>query len=378
MERVVVTGLGLCTSIGKDVPTCWNALISSSGPGPGNHQVAPLDQVQGFEKARFLAISAAKEAIDDSGLSGKKELACTLSASKPFLASPQTPLPSGEGCRRRGEAAFTVISPDEINRSIRERFDLQGESRNVIAACATGAYSIAMAASWIEQGLCEAALAGSVEPYPHPLYEAGFSQMGVLSKENVMRPFDQKRTGFVFGEGAGAVMLESEAHAARRGKTPHARLAGWGLGADAHSAVAFNSNGARIADVIRKALQRSDLPPAAISHINAHGTATRLNDWLETQALLQAFGDHARHLKISATKSTTGHLLGAAGSVEFIFTVLALANQIIPPTRHLETPDAECSLNYTAGTAQHASFENALTLSFGFGGPIGALIASRE
>jgi 3-oxoacyl-[acyl-carrier-protein] synthase II len=200
--------------------------------------------------------------------------------------------------------------------------------------------------------------------------------MGVISRESVMRPFDRRRSGFVFGEGAGAVVLESEKHAAARGKKAYARLSGWGLGADAHSPVAFNSNGARIATVIGKALTRSGLAPDAIGHVNAHGTATKLNDWLETQAIQQAFGEHAPKLRISATKAGTGHLLGASGSVEFIFTVLALATQTVPPTATLEEPDAQCPLDYTPGRSRAAAFDHALSLSFGFGGPIGALVAS--
>jgi 3-oxoacyl-[acyl-carrier-protein] synthase II len=209
------------------------------------------------------------------------------------------------------------------------------------------------------------------------LIRAGFERLGVLSAEPVMRPFDAARTGFIFGEGAGAIVLESEAHASARGMPPLAYLSGWGCGADPHSAVAFNSGGQRIADVIRKALQRARLSPSDIGHVNAHGTATRLNDALETQALHKAFGPQAARLKISATKAATGHLLGAAGSVEFILTVLALRDQQVPPTAHLTTADSACDLDYTPGRASPLAFNHAVSLSFGFGGPIGALVASR-
>ena len=247
----------------------------------------------------------------------------------------------------------------------------------MIAACATGAYSLALAGGWIEQNLCDVVIAGSVEPQPHPLMAAGFERLGVLSAETVMRPFDAARSGFVFGEGAGAIVLESETHAVARGAQPLAWLSGWGCGADPHSAVAFNSGGRRIADVVGKALAKARLSPSDIGHVNAHGTATRLNDALETQALHKAFGPHAARLKISATKSTTGHLLGAAGSVEFILTVLALRDQQVPPTAHLTTQDAACDLDYTREHSQALAFEHAVSLSFGFGGPIGALVASR-
>jgi 3-oxoacyl-[acyl-carrier-protein] synthase II len=153
-------------------------------------------------------------------------------------------------------------------------------------------------------------------------------------------------------------------------------LSGWALGSDSHSPVAFNSDGARIADVIGRALDRGGLSKDMVRHVNAHGTATRLNDWIETQALLKAFGPYAERLMISATKASTGHLLGASGSVEFIFTVLALCRQFIPPTATLETPDPECPLDYTPRTGHAAVFDHALSLSFGFGGPIGALVVS--
>lgn len=311
----------------------------------------------------MLAMSAADEALRDAGnpMIDPERFGCTLSASKPIFG-----------------ADDTIFPPEVIGSEIRAHFGLRGEYRNVVAACATGAYAIALAASWIEQGLCDAVLAGSVEPYPHALMRAGFERMGVVSAEPVMRPFDQSRSGFVFGEGAGVVLLESEAHALRRSARAHARLSGWAWGADGHSAVAFNSNGQRIADVIGKALQRARLTPEAIGHVNAHGTATCLNDWIETQALRKAFGPHVDRLMISATKGSTGHLLGAAGSVEFIFSVLALKHQYIPPTAHLDHTDPECALDYTPRTGHAADFQHALSLSFGFGGPIGVLVASRE
>ena len=280
--------------------------------------------------------------------------------------------------QRGSNVSPIVIPPESINDFIRNHFGLRGECRNVIAACATGAYSIALAASWIEQGLCDVVLAGSAEPPPHPLMEAGFRNMGVLSDEAVMRPFDRRRSGFVFGAGAGICVLEAEDHFKRRsGQPQYAVLSGWGLGSDTHSAVAFNSNGQHIADVIGRALSRAKLLSTEVSYVHAHGTATRLNDWIETQALMKAFGPHAGQLMISATKASTGHMLGAAGSAGFIFTVLALKDQFIPPTATLEESDPECPLDYTPGRGHAAGFEHAMALSFGFGGAIGALVVSR-
>jgi len=314
-----------------------------------------------------MAVAAAKEALQQAGLwDGSRllidpeTLGCTVSASKPLF----------------GNGREEIIAPDAIHQELRRRFAFRGESRNLIAACATGAYSIATAALWIEEGICDVVLAGSVEPYPHPLIAAGFKQMGVVSSEGVTRPFDRRRCGFSFGEAAGVVVLESPAHARRRGHEALAVLSGWALGADTHSAVAFNSNGRHIADVVHRALRRAGLLPREVRHVNAHGTGTRLNDRIETQALQKAFGAHAGRLMISATKASTGHLLGAAGSVEFILAALALRHQFIPPTLTLQEPDPQCPLDYTPLKGHGAAFEHALSLSFGFGGSIGALIVS--
>ena len=363
MANVVVTGLGLSTSLGQGVEANWPRVAHQKPSAP---DALPS---QGLTRAKTLTQHSVDEALTDARLwNGRalenifpERLGCTFSASKPLF-----------------DEASHPHAPDIMTDFVSSRYGIEGEKRNVIAACATGAYAIAQGAGWIEQGLCDVVLAGSVEPRPHPLIEAGFQQMGVVSPETVMRPFDHHRAGFVFGEGAGAVVLESEAHASARGARVYARLSGWGLGADGHSAVAFNSNGQKIADVIIRALKRAGVEGAQIRHVNSHGTATRHNDWIETQALLKAFGPQAQNLMVSATKAATGHLLGAAGSVEFILTALALHHQWIPPTESLETPDPECPLDYTPRHGHAASFDHALSLSFGFGGPIGALVVSRS
>ena len=364
MSRIVITGLGLHTSLGKGVEKNWRRVLF-----PDQRPFAfEANSKNSYARARSLSLSVVQEALEQSGLQAEalpegvdaERIGCTFSASKPLFT-----------------AENAVLSPAVLTHEMQAHFALRGESRTTVAACATGAYSLALAASWIEAGLCDAVVAGSVEPRPHPLMAAGFSQLGVLSAEPVMRPFDAARSGFIFGEGAGAIILESEPHARRRGAQILAYLSGWGCGADPHSAVAFNSGGQRIAHVVGKALQKARLSPSDIRHVNAHGTATRLNDALETQALHKAFGAQAPRLKISATKSTTGHLLGAAGSVEFILSVLALRDQRVPPTAHLTARDTLCDLDYTVGQCQPLTFEHAVSLSFGFGGPIGALVASR-
>ncbi len=361
MNEVVVTGLGIVTQFGAGGDFHWQLL--SGEPLAGRRRD------EGFDGARAMVDQAAGEALTQAGFwqddtlhsVDPERVGCTVSASKPFFP----------------DSGADVIPPERINEYCRSRFGLGGEARNTIAACATGAYSIALAASWIEQGLCDIVLAGSVEPAAHPLIAAGFAQMGVLSADGITRPFDQQRCGFGFGQGAGIVVLESRAHAAKRGGRLLARLSGWGLGADGHSAVAFNSNGQKIADVIARALGKAQRSPSEVRHVNAHGTGTRQNDWIETQALRKAFGSAAEQLMISATKATTGHLLGAAGSIEFIFTVLALRHQFILPTTTLESADPECALDYTPRQGHRATFDHAMSLSFGFGGPIGALVVSR-
>jgi len=381
---VIVTGLGVVSPLGQGVKENWKNLIGADRASARNDTRGPAHT--GFERACELSQLAAAEALADAGLWDGESLqnidperiGCTVSVSKPLATS--SPAVTGRGSMDSppGSAGNDVCwaPPDTINDFVANRFGLRGECRNVIAACATGAYAIALGASWIEQGLCDMVLAGSVEPYPHPLIQSGFKQMGVISAEGVTRPFDLRRSGFTFGEGAGVMVLESEVFAHRRLASGRGRLTGWALGSDSHSAVAFNSNGAHIADVIGRALDRGGLSAADIDHVNAHGTGTRLNDWIETQALIKTFGSHADRLMISATKASTGHLLGASGSVEFIFSVLALKHQYIPPTATLEVSDPDCRLDYTPKTGHPAAVRHALSLSFGFGGPIGALAVS--
>jgi 3-oxoacyl-[acyl-carrier-protein] synthase II len=357
----VITGLGARTSSGATFEATWEAVAHSAQAFPVS--VGPCER--GFERAKSLAQAAAAEAFASAGLLRDGRLQGVDPARVGCFLSASTPLADGEAWR----------APDAVGRFVAARWGVEGPVRNVIAACATGIYAVASAAQWIAQGDCDLVLAGSVEPGPHPLMAAGFSQMGVLTKEALMRPFDAARSGFVFGEGAGLLVVESLAHALRRGRAPRAVVSGWGLGADTHSAYAFNSNGARIAEVIRRALRRAGAAPSSVDHVNAHGTATRLNDALEAQALHQVFGAHAPRLLVSATKSTTGHLLGAAGSVEAALTVRAIERQFAPPTRHLERPDG--GLDYVAGAGRSARIRRALSLSYGFGGTIGALLLSE-
>ncbi len=357
--NVVITGVGAQTATASDAPGVWEKATG------GTYENPPLAKGGWGDFASPIAEALIQAQLWwDNTLQNvdSARFGCTFSASKPFLIG----------------ALEAVLPPENMSALIFQQFGLKGEYRNIIAACATGAYSVALGASWIEQGLCDVVLAGSVEPPAHPLIEAGFRQMGVLSSEKTMRPFDRQRSGFVLSSGAGAIVLESREHAHRRGVLPLASLSGWGWGSDPHSPVAFNSNGAHIAHVVRQALRRGGLAVEQIQHVNAHGTATKRNDWIETQALMNVFGKRSDQLMISATKSATGHLLGAAGSIELVLTIRALQEQFVPPTLHLQDPDPRCPLDYTPRTGHAADLEHALSLSFGFGGPIGALIVSRN
>jgi len=242
MVRVVVTGMGLVTQLGG-INATWNAFWPCQKPKRGAaFGTAKRSNLKGLWRAEEMAQRAVADALAQAGLWDGQSLqgidaeriGCTVSASKPLF----------DGDR--------PVPPEALNSSIGRAFGFQGESRNIVAACATGAYSIALGASWIRQGVCDVVVAGSAEPYPHPLIAAGFSQMGVLSPDGVTRPFDKNRAGFSFGEGAGVIVLESAESARRREAKPLLELRGWSLGADGHSAVAFNSGGAKIADVIRR------------------------------------------------------------------------------------------------------------------------------
>lgn len=363
MSEVVITGWGACGSSGASAAALWASVAALK------ESASPLgaSPASGYARALQLARDSITEALTHAGLwDGGRLQGCdpervgsTFSVSKPLWD---------------GEA---VVAGDALQSPLAKRFGWAGETRNVVAACATGPYAVALGAGWIEAGLCDIVIAGSVEPRPHDLYRAGFAQMGVLTADAVMRPFDRHRSGFVFGEGSAALVLESALSARARHAPVRARLSGWACGADNHSPFAFNSGGEKIANVIHRAIARARLSARDIGYVNAHGTATRLNDALETQALKRVFGRQASQVAISATKSTTGHLLGAAGSLEAAITLESLTHQTIPPTSHWTTADPECDLDYTPNQARASRFDHALTVSFGFGGPIGALVISR-
>ena len=242
-----------------------------------------------------------------------------------------------------------------------------------VAACATGAHAIALATQQIEDGYADVALAGALETPQTPLVLAAYASLGALSDSGAMRPFDRRRDGFVAGAGAGCVVLENEDKARRHGATIYGYLSGWSMQADATSMTAFCPSGDSITRAIEVALRRADL--AAVDYINAHGTATQLNDVTETRAIKSALGATTA---ASSTKPLTGHLMGAAGAVEAVLCLAAMRENYAPPTLHLEEPDEECDLDYIALRGRAKNISSALSLSYGFGGHIGVLIFERE
>jgi 3-oxoacyl-[acyl-carrier-protein] synthase II len=253
----------------------------------------------------------------------------------------------------------------------------RGPNLGLVTACTTGLHSIGMAGRMIEYGDADVMIAGGAESTVSPLGIGGFASARALSTRNddpatASRPWDKDRDGFVLGEGAGALVLEEYEHAKARGATIYAELAGFGMSGDAYHMTAPNVDGPNRS--MRAALDNAGLNADQVQYLNAHGTSTPLGDLNETNAIKKAFGDHAKNLAISSTKSMTGHLLGGAGGIESVFTVLALRDQVAPPTINLVNPDPECDLDYCANTAREMKIDVAVKNNFGFGGTNGTLV----
>lgn len=375
MNDVVVTGIGLITALGFGREKTWQAVINGrSGVRPDpffpGYLSARLENFYPPAEMRLLSMGflAAADALHDSGIDlaavPAERRGCTVSVSKPNLSS---------GDLRT--IRFTdIFMPDTLGNQLSRVFKFTGPRRNIAAACATGANALIIAAEWIRNGYCDIVLAGAAESSLHPLYQAGFSQMGVLARERVS-PFDKNREGFALGEGAGIFVLERKDAAILRGAPVYGTIAGWAMANDHHHPLTFEPSGSTIAAAIRTALDRSGL--GYVSYINAHGTGTKYNDAVETKAIKNVFGAAAKKISISSTKAATGHLLGASGAVEFAFSLLALRDNIVPPTLNLREPADECDLDYTPGTARQMPLDSVMSLSFGFGGQIGVLAATR-
>jgi 3-oxoacyl-[acyl-carrier-protein] synthase II len=402
MRRVVVTGLGAITPIGNNVKDFWSNLVAGvSGidvikrfdPVAIGLPVIIAGEVKNLNPEQFLdskelkrmsdfvkfAVIAAKEAIQDSG----------LELDKIDLTRAGVIVGTGIGGLRDIEEQQKVVMEKGVRRVspffipsgisnmasgyISIEFGFKGPNSCVVTACATGTHSIGDAFKIIQRGDADIMIAGGTESAITPLGVAGFANMKALSTRNnepqkASRPFDAERDGFVMGEGAGILVLEELEHAKKRGAKIYAEVVGYGLTGDAYhiTAPCADADGAK--RVIMMALNDARVSPDEVDYINAHGTSTPLNDKIETLAIKEVFKDHAYKLKVSSNKSMIGHLLGAAGAVEAVATVLTIKNGIIPPTINYEHPDPECDLDYVPNKAIEYPVKVAISNSFGFGG----------
>ena len=372
---VVITGIGLATPLGCSRVKTWSkvrdgqsVVQETNAESPGAEwepfaRCAPFINPNGLHRIFPLAASAVAEALDDSGVNLRscfpEKIGCSLSLSKPVMPGPLS----------------NVLQPDSVGEFVARKFGMKGPVRNYVAACATGVHSILAACRWLEEGQCDLVIAGSAESSLHPLFLSGFAQMGVLSKSP--RPFDENRDGFVIGEGAGILVLERLEDAMGRNAKIYARVLSCAVGSDFCQPTRFEPDGSSIASVVRRAMEKSGVEVEDLGYVNLHGTGTRLNDLVETRGLRKVFGKKADMLACSSTKSSTGHLLGAAAAVEAALCCLAIRDGFIPPTANLESQDRECDLDYTPNKGRPRAINAALSLSFGFGGPIGAVVLGK-
>ena len=408
LRQVVVTGVGCISPLGHDVKTTWEgllagrsgiSLISRFDPEGLSCQIAgqadhfdPESRLAAKEARRMdrfiqLGLCAGLEAFDDSGLdldrTDRTQVGVLIGAGIGGLETIETTtqLLVEKGARKVSPFYIPSSIINMVSGNLSIMLGLQGPNLAVVTACTTGTHAIGEAARMIALGDAEVMIAGGTEAAITPTSMAGFSAAKALSRRNespqqASRPWDQGRDGFVMGEGAGTLVLESAAHAKARGARIYAQLAGYGVSGDAHHMTQPAPGGEGAARCMQNALRSAGMNPAQIGYVNAHGTSTPLGDLAETLAVKSVFSDHARQLLVSSNKSMIGHLLGAAGGVEAVATVLSLHHQVVPPTINLDEPDPDCDLDYVPHEARNTSVEAAVSNSFGFGGTNGTLVFS--
>ena len=410
-RRVVVTGLGLISPVGNTVAEGWaNILAGQSGIDritrfdASNFACQFAGEVKGFEVGDYLSskeartmdrfihfgLAAAIQAVQDAGLPTNDQLSEEQAerigvligsgiGGLPLIEETHAEL-TARGPRRISPFFVPASIINMISGHVSIKYGFQGPNLGIVTACTTGLHSIGEAGRLIEYGDVDVMIAGGAESTVSPLGVGGFAAARALSTRNddpktASRPWDKDRDGFVLGEGAGVLVLEEYEHAKKRGAKIYCELAGFGMGADAFHMTAPNVDGPKRS--MRAALRNAGINPDQVQYMNAHGTSTPLGDVNETNATKLAFGDHAKQLVISSTKSMTGHLLGGAGGIESVFTVLAVRDQVAPPTINLFNQDPECDLDYCANTAREMKIEYAAKNNFGFGGTNGTLIFKR-
>jgi 3-oxoacyl-[acyl-carrier-protein] synthase II len=407
--RVVITGMGCISPLGLDVSTTWHAIkAGQSGVGPITHfdasgfETRIAAEVRGFDAEAHLgrrlarrtdpytqfAVVATEQALKQAQLSidehNRDRIGVLMGTGVGGISTlmAQAEHMQAEGPRRVSPFMVPMILTDSAAGQIAIVFGMRGPNMAVVTACATGSNAIGEATEIIRRGAAEVMIAGGAEAAILPLTIAGFNVMDAISKRNdspqeASRPFDLDRDGFVMGEGAGAVVVESLEHARRRGAVPLAEVIGYGATNDAYHLSAPAENGAGAAACMRLALSDAGITPAQVDYLNAHGTSTALNDASETAAIKTVMGEHAYRIPVSSTKSMTGHLLGAAGAVEAVFCVLALQEGLLPPTINYRTPDPACDLDYVPNAARTAPLRTVMSNSFGFGGHNASLVLAR-
>jgi 3-oxoacyl-[acyl-carrier-protein] synthase II len=399
-RRVVVTGLGTLSPVGNTADELWSALVQGrSGLGPitkfdtTGYPTRIAGEVRNFDPLNFVdkkdarrldpylqyAVASSVLAVQDAALdTGKVDgsrfgvlIGSGIGGISTLLESHRNLLEKGPD--RVSPFFIPMIIANMASGLVSIRFGARGPNSSVVTACATGNHAIGDSFKIIQRGDADVMIAGGSEAIIIPLTIAGFCSMKAMSTRNdeptkAMRPFDATRDGFVCGEGAGILILEALEHALARDASIYAEIVGYGMTGDAHHMTAPDPEGDGAMRAMTLALRDAGLDVSAVGYINAHGTSTPYNDKFETLAIKRVFGEHARRLAVSSTKSMTGHLLGAAGGVEAIATVLALHHGVLPPTINYETPDPECDLDYVPNQARKQNVEVALSNAFGFGG----------
>jgi 3-oxoacyl-[acyl-carrier-protein] synthase II len=400
-RRVVVTGFGCLTPVGNDVATTWRSLLagkSGAGPitkfDPSKFPVRFAAEVKGFDPVGFMdrkeakradaytqyAVAAAVQAMQDAGFAegngyDPERTGVIIGSGIGGLRSfeEQHDVYKERGPSKISPFFIPMFIADIAAGIVSMRFNAKGPNYATVSACATSAHAIGDAFRTIQYGDADIVLSGGAEATVTPMAIGGFANMKALSERNdspetASRPFDATRDGFVMGEGSGVVVLEELEHAKKRGARIYAEIVGYGATGDAYHLTAPAPDGEGAQRAMRRAMQDAGLGPTDVQYINAHGTSTPANDLNETKAIKAVFGDEAKRLNVSSTKSATGHMLGAAGAVEFIFSALAVREGKIPPTINYQTPDPDCDLNYTPNHAASRDMTAALSNSFGFGG----------
>jgi len=408
-ERVVVTGLGAVSPLGLSVEETWQKAVAGiSGVGPitlfdaSAFQVRIACEVKGFQAEEWMparearrrdrfeqfASAAARQAIQQAGLQTSEiqsnRVGVIVSSAIGGLTSLQENIfaMQAEGARRISPFVIPMMMANGAAGLVAIDYGYRGPCFSVASACASGADGIGVAWLLLRSGVIDVAVAGGAEATITKIAIGAFDRLGAMSRRNedygnTPKPFDLERDGLVMGEGAAIMVLETESHARRRGVVILAELAGYGATADAFHITAPSEDGVGGAQAITQALEAGKIDPAEVGYINAHGTATWLNDISETKAIKQVFGERAYQIPISSTKSMTGHMMGATGALEALFCIQAVREKVIPPTINYQTPDPECDLDYVPNQAREKTVKVALSNAFGFGGH-NTVLAIRE